>query len=96
MTRGFAIGIIAVAVAAGAMLQAQSSRDTDVQLKAAQQKAEVEGDLKGAIEAYKKVVANAGANRLFGLDAHSVGRLVPELIRSPQVQQDQEWNERGV
>jgi two-component system, OmpR family, phosphate regulon sensor histidine kinase PhoR len=30
--------------------------------------------------------ANASANRLFGLDATSVGRLVPELIRSPQVQ----------
>jgi two-component system, OmpR family, phosphate regulon sensor histidine kinase PhoR len=30
--------------------------------------------------------ANASANRLFGLDASSVGRLVPELIRSPQVQ----------
>ena len=29
--------------------------------------------------------ANAGANRLFGLDASSVGRLVEELIRSPQV-----------
>jgi two-component system, OmpR family, phosphate regulon sensor histidine kinase PhoR len=31
--------------------------------------------------------ANASANRLFGLDAGSVGRLVPELIRSPQVQE---------
>ncbi|MHB1561418.1 MAG: sensor histidine kinase [Isosphaeraceae bacterium] len=31
--------------------------------------------------------ANAGANRLFGLDAGSVGRLIPELIRSPQVQE---------
>jgi two-component system phosphate regulon sensor histidine kinase PhoR len=31
--------------------------------------------------------ANASANRLFGLDASSVGRLVPELIRSPQVQE---------
>jgi two-component system phosphate regulon sensor histidine kinase PhoR len=31
--------------------------------------------------------ANASANRLFGLDATSVGRLVPELIRSPQVQE---------
>ncbi len=31
--------------------------------------------------------ANASANRLFGLDAHSVSRLVPELIRSPQVQE---------
>jgi two-component system phosphate regulon sensor histidine kinase PhoR len=30
--------------------------------------------------------ANASANQLFGLDATSVGRLVPELIRSPQVQ----------
>ena len=30
--------------------------------------------------------ANASANRIFGLDANSVGRLVPELIRSPQVQ----------
>jgi two-component system phosphate regulon sensor histidine kinase PhoR len=30
--------------------------------------------------------ANASANRLFGLDDGSVGRLVPELIRSPQVQ----------
>jgi two-component system phosphate regulon sensor histidine kinase PhoR len=31
--------------------------------------------------------ANASANRLFGLDVASVGRLVPELIRSPQVQE---------
>jgi two-component system phosphate regulon sensor histidine kinase PhoR len=31
--------------------------------------------------------ANAGANRLFGLDRSSVGRLVPELIRSPRVQE---------
>jgi two-component system phosphate regulon sensor histidine kinase PhoR len=30
--------------------------------------------------------ANASANRLFGLDSSSVGRLVPELIRSSQVQ----------
>ena len=31
--------------------------------------------------------ANAGAHRLFGLDSSSVGRLVEELIRSPQVQE---------
>ena len=31
--------------------------------------------------------ANASADRLFGLEAASVGRLVPELIRSPQVQE---------
>ncbi|WP_240911501.1 sensor histidine kinase [Paludisphaera soli] len=30
--------------------------------------------------------ANASADALFGLDASSVGRLMPELIRSPQVQ----------
>ena len=33
------------------------------------------------------VFANAGADRLFGLDGEAVGRLVPELIRSPGVQQ---------
>ena len=31
--------------------------------------------------------ANASADRLFGLGSGSVGRLVPELIRSPQVQE---------
>lgn len=31
--------------------------------------------------------ANASADALFGLDASSVGRLIPELIRSPQVQE---------
>ena len=31
--------------------------------------------------------ANASAQRLFGLDETSAGRLVPELIRSPQVQE---------
>jgi two-component system phosphate regulon sensor histidine kinase PhoR len=36
---------------------------------------------------HRLLFANAGANRLFGLDATSVGRLVPELIRSPQVQE---------
>jgi len=40
-----------------------------------------------AIDARRRLVfANAGADRLFGLDAGSVGRLVPELIRSPQIQ----------
>src|SRR6266540_4329383 len=69
MTRGFAIGIIAVALGAGAMLHAQSARSAEVQLKAAQQKAEVEGDLKGAIEEYKKVIAMAGANRALAAQA---------------------------
>ena len=55
MTRGFAIGIIAAVLGAGAMLHGQSARSAEVQLKAAEQKAEVEGDLKGAIEQYKKL-----------------------------------------
>ncbi|WP_422924948.1 sensor histidine kinase [Singulisphaera sp. PoT] len=41
-----------------------------------------------AIDARRRLVfANATANRLFSLDAVSVGRLIPELIRSPQVQE---------
>jgi two-component system, OmpR family, phosphate regulon sensor histidine kinase PhoR len=41
-----------------------------------------------AIDARRRLVfANASADRLFGLDATSVGRLVPELIRSPQIQE---------
>jgi two-component system phosphate regulon sensor histidine kinase PhoR len=40
-----------------------------------------------AIDARRRLLfANASADQLFGLDATSVGRLVPELIRSPQVQ----------
>jgi two-component system phosphate regulon sensor histidine kinase PhoR len=40
-----------------------------------------------AIDARRRLLfANASADRLFGLDATAVGRLVPELIRSPQVQ----------
>ena len=31
--------------------------------------------------------ANAGADRFFGLDESAVGRFLPELIRSPQIQQ---------
>ncbi|MDR3632940.1 MAG: ATP-binding protein [Isosphaeraceae bacterium] len=40
-----------------------------------------------AIDARRRLVfANASADRLFGLDSGSVGRLVAELIRSPHVQ----------
>lgn len=69
MKRAFVIGITVVALGASAMLQAQSPRSAEVQMKAAQQKAEVEGDLKGAIEAYKKVVAAAGNNRALAAEA---------------------------
>jgi two-component system phosphate regulon sensor histidine kinase PhoR len=41
-----------------------------------------------AIDARRRLVfANESANQLFGLDHASVGRLVPELIRSPQIQE---------
>ena len=41
-----------------------------------------------AIDARRRLLfANASANRLFGLDGGAVGRLVPELIRSPRVQE---------
>ena len=69
MKRAFVIGITLVALGAGAMLQAQSPRSADVQMKAAQQKAEVEGDLKAAIEAYHKVVAAANGNRALAAEA---------------------------
>src|SRR3954462_3811918 len=40
-----------------------------------------------AVDARRRLLfANISADALFGLDAASVGRLVPELIRSPQVQ----------
>ena len=40
-----------------------------------------------AIDARRRLVfANASADRLFGLDGAAVGRLVAELIRSPQIQ----------
>jgi two-component system, OmpR family, phosphate regulon sensor histidine kinase PhoR len=41
-----------------------------------------------AVDSRRRLLfANASADRLFGLGAGSVGRLVPELIRSPQVQE---------
>ena len=40
-----------------------------------------------AVDARRRLLfANTSADALFGLDATSVSRLVPELIRSPQVQ----------
>jgi len=40
-----------------------------------------------AVDARRRLLfANTSADTLFGLDATSVSRLVPELIRSPQVQ----------
>jgi two-component system phosphate regulon sensor histidine kinase PhoR len=41
-----------------------------------------------AIDARRRLLfANASADALFGLDSRSVGRFLPELIRSPQIQE---------
>ncbi len=46
----------------------------------------VEGVL--AVDSRRRLLfANAGADALFGLDARSVGRFLPELIRSPPIQE---------
>lgn len=68
MKRALAIGLV-VALGAVMTLQAQAPRTAEVQMKAAQHKADVEGDLKGAIEEYKKVVAGAGRNRALAAQA---------------------------
>ena len=40
-----------------------------------------------AVDSRRRLLfANASADALFGLDARSVGRFLPELIRSPQIQ----------
>ena len=57
------IGTAIATLAGHAMLTAQGARNADVQMMAAQQKADVQGDLKGAIEDYKRIVAGAGSNR---------------------------------
>lgn len=47
--------IAATLATAGSLLLGQSARPADVQWKAAQHKEEIEGDIKGAIEAYRKI-----------------------------------------
>src|SRR4249920_2536037 len=47
---------LVITIAAAAILAAQNGRSPEVQLKAAQNKEQVEGDLKGAIELYKKLI----------------------------------------
>lgn len=69
MKRALVIGIAVIALGAGAVVKAQSARSAEAHMKAAQQKAEVEGDLKAAIEEYKRVVATAGNNRALAADA---------------------------
>jgi Tol biopolymer transport system component len=56
MKRAFVIGMVVVALGAGSRPNAQSTRRAEEQLKAAQQLAEVEGDLQKAIAAYEQVL----------------------------------------
>lgn len=69
MKRVLLSGLAAVMFATGVMVEAQAPRSADAQMKLAQQKAEVEGDLKGAIDEYRKVVAAAGSNRALAAEA---------------------------
>ncbi len=57
--------VVATALAVcGAHLGAQQSRSTiEKRFASAEHKARVEGDLKGAIEEYKRIVASAGSDR---------------------------------
>lgn len=61
---------LVVALLAGlATMSAQPAGQAEKQLAAAQHKATVEGDLKGAIEMYRKIAASAGANRALAVQA---------------------------
>jgi Tol biopolymer transport system component len=63
MKRALIIGMSIATLGGHAMLTAQVARNAEVQMKAAQQKADVQGDLKGAIEDYRRIAAGAGSNR---------------------------------
>jgi Tol biopolymer transport system component len=68
MKRAVVIGFTVMSLG-GVILHAQSGRSADVELKAAQQKADVQGDLRGAIEDYKRIAARAGASRAVAAQA---------------------------
>jgi TPR repeat protein len=56
MRRAYAIAVVTgVAFGVAVLLHAQTPRSAEVQMKAAQHKAEVEGDLKGAIDLYRRI-----------------------------------------
>jgi Tol biopolymer transport system component len=64
----FAIVVALVAMGPSTMAQ-QTTAQAEKHLAAAQHKATVDGDLKGAIEMYQKIVAGAGANRALAAQA---------------------------
>jgi Tol biopolymer transport system component len=55
MKRTTKITILTAALVAAVSIQAQTGRTPDVQFKAAEHKEQVEGDLKGAIEQYRRI-----------------------------------------
>ena len=73
VARGFSPAVLVITVALLAGLQTtraqQDSAQVEKRLASAQHKATVDGDLKGAIEEYKKIVASAGNNRAVAAQA---------------------------
>jgi Tol biopolymer transport system component len=67
MHRRIQLTLILAALFVAAQLVAQTSRSLEAQFKAAQYKEEVEGDLKGAVEEYKKIAK--GNNRALAAKA---------------------------
>jgi len=69
MKNKVAVAVVLIALGVSVLVVAQAPRTAEVQLKAAQHKEEVEGDLRGAIELYRQVVGLAGANRALAAQA---------------------------
>ncbi len=69
MMNRLALVLVAVMLAGASAMTAQPAAQADKLLAAAQHKATVEGDLKGAIELYRQIAARAGANRSLGAQA---------------------------
>ena len=64
-----AVLLAALAVSAVGSIHAQKTDPAVVKLEAARQKEMLDGDLKGAIEDYRKIVTAAGANRALAAQA---------------------------
>lgn len=69
MMNRLALVLVAVMLAGASAMTAQPAAQADKLLAAAQHKATVEGDLKGAIELYRQIAARAGANRSLAAQA---------------------------
>src|SRR5215510_5662767 len=78
MRKRFLIGAALAGLAGGVLSLAQSPRSAEVQFKAAQHKQEVEGDLKGAIEQYKKI-AQSGDRALTAKALVAIGQCYEKL-----------------